>query len=224
MRTAKDRWEWLVAAGVAAPEARPLVRRRGDIFAVAAGGAVVVASAIVVRDGTVGSFEKAIFEAINGLPDVLKGPLWVFQLLGLLVTPFVVAALAYFAGKKVVAAALVSTVPLKLFFERWVVKQIVERERPVTTLADVAIIRDSSSAGLSFPSGHAIFAFAMAGLLAPYLTRRWQIVIYTLAAVNGFARIYLGAHNPLDIVSGAGIGVAIAAGINLAIRVPSRSS
>ena len=52
------------------------------------------------------------------------------------------------------------------------------------------------------------------------LTRRWQIVVYVLAVVNGVARIYLGAHNPLDIVGGAALGIALAGALNLVVGVP----
>ena len=145
--------------------------------------------------------------------------MWVFQLLGLLVTPLLIGVLALFLGRKSLAGALAASVPLKLLLERGVVKQLVERERPGTSIGDI-IIRDASVAGLSFPSGHAVFAFAIAGLIAPYLTRRWQIVVYVLAVVNGVARIYLGAHNPLDIVGGAALGIALAGALNLVIGVP----
>ena len=49
-------------------------------------------------------------------------------------------------------------------------------------------------------SGHAVISFGVATLLAPYLTRRWQVVAYLLAVLNITARVYLGAHNPLDVV------------------------
>ena len=96
---------------------------------------------------------------------------------------------------------------------------LVERERPGTTVPD-AIIRTASIAGLSFPSGHAVLAFAVAGLAAPYMTRRWRIGLYALAALNGVARVYLGAHNPLDIVGGAALGIALAGVLNLLLGVP----
>jgi undecaprenyl-diphosphatase len=37
----------------------------------------------------------------------------------------------------------------------------------------------------------------------------------------GVARIYLGAHNPLDVVGGAGLGLAVAGALNLAFGVPA---
>jgi len=201
------------------PAADARGRRRLDMGLVAGGVFVVAVCAVVVRDGTVGSSEKAFFDAINGLPDFLEAPLWVFQLLGLLLTPLVFAVVAFALGRRFLAAGLVAAIPLKLVLERAVIKQLVERERPGTTVPD-AIIRDASIAGLSFPSGHAVLAFAIAVLAAPYLARQWQVVLFALASLNGIARVYLGAHTPVDFVAGAALGIAIAASLNLLFKVP----
>ena len=73
--------------------------------------------------------------------------------------------------------------------------------------------------GLSFVSGHAILTFAIAGLLALVLPRRWAVVAFVLASLNAVARVYLGAHNPLDVVGGAAVGLAIAAALDLVLDV-----
>jgi membrane-associated phospholipid phosphatase len=82
-----------------------------------------------------------------------------------------------------------------------------------------AVLRGVHSAGLSFVSGHAIITFAIAGLLGLVLPRRWAVVAFVLATCNAVARVYLGAHNPLDVVGGAAIGLAIAAGLDLVFDV-----
>ena len=98
------------------------------------------------------------------------------------------------------------------------VKLLVQRERPGTTVGD-AVLRGVHPGGLSFVSGHAIITFAIAGLLALVLPRRWAVVAFVLASLNAVARVYLGAHNPLDVVGGAAVGLAIAATLDLVLDV-----
>jgi undecaprenyl-diphosphatase len=107
----------------------------------------------------------------------------------------------------------VLVVPCKLATER-LVKLLVQRERPGTTVGD-AVLRGVHPAGPSFVSGHAIITFAIAGLLGLVLPRRWVVVAFVLAGLNAVARVYLGAHNPLDVLGGAAVGLAIAAVLDL---------
>jgi membrane-associated phospholipid phosphatase len=140
-----------------------------------------------------------------------------FQYLGVLAMPLVVAVGVLAFRRWRLAAALVLVVPCKLALER-MVKLLVQRERPGTTVPD-AVLRGVHPAGLSFVSGHAIITFAIAGLLALVLPRRWGVVAFVLATLNAVARVYLGAHNPLDVLGGATVGLAIAAVLDLVLDV-----
>ncbi len=192
-------------------------RVRRDLIVLVASLAVFAVCAVIVADGRVGSAERAVFHAINGLPSWLYRPMLAAQYLGVLAVPLVVAAGALVFRRWRLAAALVLVVPLKLAAER-VPKQLVQRERPGTTVPD-AILRGVPHGGLSFVSGHAIITFAIAGLLVLVLPRRWGIVAFVLATLNAVARVSLGAHNPLDVVGGAAIGLAIAAVLDMVLDV-----
>jgi membrane-associated phospholipid phosphatase len=192
-------------------------RVRRDVVLLVASLAVFVGCAVVAADGRVGPIERAAFHAVNGLPEGLYGPMLAFQYLGVLAMPLVVAVGALALRRWRLAVALVLVVPLKLATER-LVKLLVQRERPGTTVPD-AILRGVHPGGLSFVSGHAIITFAIAGLLGLVLPRRWAVVAFVLATLNGVARVYLGAHNPLDVVGGAAIGLAIAATLDLVLDV-----
>jgi membrane-associated phospholipid phosphatase len=63
----------------------------------------------------------------------------------------------------------------------------------------------------SFPSGHAITAFAIATVVARrYPTHRWvPYVAYGAAGLISFSRITLSAHFPSDVFMGAALGYSI---------------
>ena len=192
--------------------------RRGWYLTLGVAVAVAITSGMIAAGGTVPAWEAEIFHAINNLPDWLEAPMWVFQLAGLLLVPLGVAAVAAVFKKWRLAAALVVFVPLKLVVEKLVVKQLVERERPGTTICGAPDDFDPECAnfrgdvpleGLSFVSGHAIIAWGVATLLWAALPGRWRWLPVAVAMLNAIARVYLGAHNPLDVIGGGAIGVSI---------------
>ncbi|MGZ8766124.1 MAG: phosphatase PAP2 family protein [Acidimicrobiia bacterium] len=181
-------------------------------YLVVALGALVVLAicALVVRDGTVGWAEEAVFRSINDLPGWLYPILWPFQQFGNLLVALVVGlVVALVLRQWKVAVAVVAAVVLKLATEM-AVKELVQRSRPGRSIGDIVMRGDVSAHGLSFVSGHAVITAAIAGILTPILPRRWKPLPWVIVALNAFARIYVGAHNPLDIVGGIALGVAIA--------------
>jgi membrane-associated phospholipid phosphatase len=196
--------------------------RTGNLL-IALGGFVTVAiCAFIARNGTVGSTERDVFHAINDLPDWMYRVLWPFQQFGNLVIALIVGlAIALWLRKWWVAVAVVAAVALKLLAES-AVKEIVQRSRPGSTIGDLTMRGDVSAHGLSFVSGHAVIVTAIAGLLAPILPRGWKWVPWVFVVLNGVARIYVGAHNPLDVIGGVGVGLVIAGVLN-ALLVPTRA-
>jgi membrane-associated phospholipid phosphatase len=73
------------------------------------------------------------------------------------------------------------------------------------------------SDSFSFPSGHATNAFALAAFFATYYRRR-AVLLFVMAALVGYSRIYVGVHYPLDVLGGAFLGVTF----GLAVGVSSR--
>lgn len=75
--------------------------------------------------------------------------------------------------------------------------------RPCNALHDIVVLHCNTDAG--FPSDHAVMAgAATAGLFL--VSRRLGLLAALASLVMGFARIYVGAHYPQDVVAGFVLG------------------
>ena len=171
----------------------------------------IVVMSVIVADGDVGELERRVFDWINAWPDWLEWPLWALQQPGVLLFPVIVGAVLWLmTGRQRLFWAFFVIVPAKLIIERLVVKQLVERERPYTSIGADIELRGHQMVGLSFPSGHTTTAFATAVLMMAFLPGRWRWLPLLIAGAVGVARIYFGEHNPLDVLAGAMLGTALA--------------
>lgn len=84
----------------------------------------------------------------------------------------------------------------------------VKRPRPYVAHPDIALLVPRSH-DPSFMSDHAIVVGAVAAGIW-FVSRRLAWVALGAAVVMAFARVYVGAHYPGDVVAGLGFGAAIA--------------
>jgi undecaprenyl-diphosphatase len=84
------------------------------------------------------------------------------------------------------------------------------RPRPYLTHQVNLLI--APTADTSFPSDHATLGFAVAVLVWRY-NRRAGTALLSLALVLAFARIFVGAHYPSDVLGGAVLGALTSMGI-----------
>ena len=104
-----------------------------------------------------------------------------------------------------------------------IIKPLVARPRPALW----ASIRPEHT--FSFPSGHAMDTAAIAaalGFLCWRHRRRWWVwgLAPLFALAVGWARVYLGVHNPSDVLAGWAAAVGWVAGVQLVARQVGRVS
>ena len=196
-------------------------RRRTDVIAVVAGGIVFGVCASIAHNGRVSDAERAVFEAINGLTSSLETAGNAVQYLGILAIGPLVVIVALVLRRWRLAAAAALVTGLKLLIERGVWK-LVYRERPAITEPNAIVRGSTATTGASFVSGHVILSTGLAWAITPYLHGWWRAVPWVVVAMIAFARIYLGAHNPLDVVGGLALGLVAGGLANLIVGVPVR--
>jgi undecaprenyl-diphosphatase len=92
------------------------------------------------------------------------------------------------------------------------IKGLVARSRPPQEMGLEALVGVPGSP--SFPSGHAMSAFAVAAAIAVLAPRaRWPLL--GLATAIAFSRVYLGVHFWIDVLAGAALGLAIGVVVGL---------
>jgi membrane-associated phospholipid phosphatase len=201
--------------------ARPAAVARGwpEVALVVTGSAVLVVAALPIDRYAVGAAEAAVFRVLNGttvLPFVLVWP--VMQLGNVLVVPVSAAAAALTHRWRLAAELLIAGGATYLLAK--VVKGIVTRGRPDGLLEDV-VVRGADAVGRGFVSGHAATLTALAAVAWPWLGRRGRVAVAVLVTVVCLTRVYVAAHLPLDVLGGAGLGLAVAGLVRLALGRPA---
>ena len=92
----------------------------------------------------------------------------------------------------------------------------VAERRPYDVLSHVLVLVPRTT-DFSFPSDHAVMAGAVAAGLW-WADRRLGLVAGVAAVLMAFARVYVGAHYPLDVVAGLLLGAVVTSVGLLALR------
>ena len=173
---------------------------------------IVSLSIAVARKPSISPVESRVFHAINGLPNLLYPILWLpMQLGNLVVGTGAGLAVALVDGDFVVAIGTVAAMVLKLVTERIVRREMADyltvRQRPGTSEVGALLRGDVPASGPSFPSGHVILVAAVGCVVTPSLPVEWWWVPSVLIVLVMVGRVYVGAHNPLDVTAGLGTGL-----------------
>jgi undecaprenyl-diphosphatase len=203
---------------VTAVAPRRVARGRAEVALVGGGALLLVLAAVPVDADRLGAAETAVFRVLNGvdvLPFVVVWP--VMQLGNLLVVPAAGLLAAALRRWRLAAGLLLGGSVTYLLAK--VVKGLVPRGRPDDLMADV-VVRGAEAHGRGFVSGHAAVVAVLLAVAWPALGRRGRIACTTLAVAVCLSRVHVGAHLPLDVVGGAGLGLAVAGAVRLLLGRP----
>jgi glycosyltransferase 2 family protein len=175
----------------------------------AAGAVLFGGSLVEARRTTVPEYEARAFRLANDASDDIRVPVRAVMQAGTLVTVPAAAGVAWLAHRRRLAASLAAAGTSAWLLAK-VAKRIGRRPRPSGMLADVRV-REHIGGDLGWVSGHTAVATSLAVTLAPSLAPAARPILVGVVATVGFGRMYVGAHLPLDIAGGAGLGLMISA-------------
>jgi undecaprenyl-diphosphatase len=180
---------------------------------VAGGGLIILVWSIAhARRPVISAAEAHVFHIINGLPNALYRPLWLPMQFGNLVVGTVAGLIVALVQRDLaVAVGVVFAMVLKLVTERVVRREMADylviRQRPGTSQVGAVRRGDVPASGPSFPSGHVILVAGVGTVVSPGLGGPWAWVPALVAVLVMLGRVYVGAHNPLDVTAGLGAGL-----------------
>lgn len=142
--------------------------------------------------------------ALNSASHALYAPVNAVMQFGSLGGGLAASALVARAHRATGAAAAVGV--LASWGGSKFIKAQTGRGRPDAHL-DAMVIRGRPQTGLGFPSGHAAVATTVAVAAWPAVPPLLRAGLAAAAMTTIAARVYVGAHLPLDVVGGAAMGL-----------------
>ena len=183
------------------------------------GAALFGVSALLLKAGALG-WDVSLFRILNEVPaaaaSVLTPLSHLFLPVGIIIVVVLTVAYVVARNRSVLPVATGAAAVGLAWVLAHVAKAIADRPRPYEVMAD-AVLRQQPAHGTSFPSSHTAITLAVVIALAPFLARPLAAAGIAYAVLVGWSRVYLGVHYPLDILAGAGIGMAAGGATLLAL-------
>ena len=196
--------------------------RRGEAVLALAGLALFEGSRIQTIRRPLDPLEERVFRAANGANDDLRVPVRVAMQAGTFATVPAVAGVLWGVGRRRLATEVAAGGTAAWLLAK-AAKPLVGRPRPEGML-DGVTVRESIAGDLGWVSGHVAVSTSLGVTLWPAVPSSTRAVLAGLIATTAFGRMYVGAHLPLDLVGGAGLGMMCVVGVRLAFAFASRPS
>ena len=185
-------------------------------------GAVLFAAAAVVLKAGATGWDVSLFRILNEVPPAVASVLtplsYLFRPAGIVIVVVLIAGYVVARTRSVLPVAAGAVAAGVAWALANLAKAIADRPRPYQVVAD-AVLRQPPAHGTSFPSSHTAVTVAVVIALLPFLPRVLAGAAIGYAVLVGWSRVYLGVHYPLDVLAGAGIGMAVGGAVLLALGV-----
>ena len=185
-------------------------------------GAVLFAAAAVVLKAGATGWDVSLFRILNEVPPAVASVLtplsYLFRPVGIVVVVVLISGYVVAWTRSVLPVAAGAVAAGVAWALANAAKAIADRPRPYQVVAG-AVLRQEPAHGTSFPSSHTAVTVAVVIALLPFLPRALAGAAIAYAVMVGWSRVYLGVHYPLDVLAGAGIGMAVGVAVLLALGV-----
>jgi membrane-associated phospholipid phosphatase len=185
-------------------------------------GRQLLKQALLRRMDPLNALDAEIYLAVNEAPhpaalDTIAWMIalgttggWIWQIAAL-VAYLLRVPRSWLAFKRLLPSVVIATwlveYPIKAFFRR---------RRPFVRIVQALVI-GKKPGSWSFPSGHTAASFASAWIMSSVWPRRAPI-FFSVAGLVGFSRIYVGAHYPGDVASGAVLGMLLSESVRRVLK------
>jgi undecaprenyl-diphosphatase len=202
------------------PAAKPVVEAaqaelapKTSVPAEARRGRRLLKDAVLHRMGPLSRLDARVYLSINEAPHpgALDSLAWLAAVLftggwiwviGTLLAYLLRVPRSWLAVKRLLPSVVIATwtieYPIKAYFRR---------RRPFVQIVRALVI-GKKPGSWSFPSGHTGSSFASAWILSTVWPRRSPF-FFAIASLVGLSRVYVGAHYPGDVASGAFLGITL---------------
>lgn len=138
-------------------------------------------------------------------------PVWVPTAFGdiiyafMIITPLLFMGWYFMLKRKYFDVIYLFSVPMLTYGLSYILKQLVERPRPPMEL-QLSVHPD----GFSYVSNHTVISFCLWGMIIyyllnycenKYLRNAWITLAIIWMVLIGFSRVWLGVHNPTDVIA-----------------------